>query len=234
MGGKSEDQGTLVDIDERWLEGYELAPGVVRARLWDRRLSGFGIVIGRRHRVFIARAYVKGRGRSVRREERIGTWAPSRLRATDAGVRAQTMSVAMARTAAITAIGAMRAGEDPTAAREVSTTGPTFGAALALHIDRLRRKGGRPRSIDTIEREVTKHLSDWTDRPLAEISRTDCRERHEFLTRKREIEREEDDDDDERAPAITGGVGLPRFRGHRAYAAFLSCRNSCSKSMGLR
>jgi hypothetical protein len=34
MGGKSEDQGTLVDIDERWLEGYELAPDVVRARLW--------------------------------------------------------------------------------------------------------------------------------------------------------------------------------------------------------
>lgn len=209
MGGKSEE--TIVDIDERWLESYEPDSDAARVRLWDRRLSGFGIVIGRRDRVFIVRGYVKGRGRAGRREERIGPWAPSKLRSTDAGVRARTVSVAMARTAAIAALGAMRAGEDPAAARELRAAGPTFGDALALHINRLRSKGGRPRSIDTIEREVAKHLSDWLGRPLAEISRTDCRERHKLLTMKREHEAEDADDDEgeeERAPAMIGGSYL--------------------------
>ena len=142
--------------------------------MWDTRLTGFGVVIGRRHRMFVVRSYVKGVGLRGRRQSKIGPWAPSKLRAMNAGVRAQTMSVAMARDAAIAALGAMRAGEDPADARKLRPAGPTFGEALALHIDRLRRKGGQPRSIDTIEREVKKHLSDWSQRPLAELSRTDA------------------------------------------------------------
>lgn len=207
MGSKFDD-GNTVDITERWLESYQLAPEATRAQFWDVRLSGFGIVVGRSRRSFVARTYVKGK--RVRRYVTLGHWGPSKLRAADAGLRNRTMTVAMARSAAIKELGAMHGGEDPTP--EIVTAGPTFGDALALHIDRLRRKGGRPRSIDTIEREVAKHLSDWTARPLVEISRTDCRERHEFLTRKREIEREEDEDDeddDERSLAMTG-------RGYRA------------------
>jgi hypothetical protein len=44
--GNSTDNTGAVDITEQWLEGYELAPGVARAKLWDARLSGFGVIIG--------------------------------------------------------------------------------------------------------------------------------------------------------------------------------------------
>ena len=36
----------------------------------------------------------------------------------------------------------------------------------------------------SLEREVKKHLSDWTARLLADIARTDARERHELLTKR--------------------------------------------------
>ena len=182
MGSKigAEDQGTLVDIDERVLERYELPPGVARVKLWDRRLTGFGIVIGRRHCTFVMRAYVRGQGESGRHQVTLGRWAPSKVRAADEMVRAQTMTVKQARDAALAQRGAMRSGEDPTGAPGRDTSGPTFGEALAVHIDRLRRKGGQPRSIEVIERECAKHLGDWLERPLREITRTEARERHEL------------------------------------------------------
>ena len=177
MGSKFDD-GNTVDITERWLEGYQLAPEVARAQLWDERLSGFGVVVGRSRRSFVARAYVKGK--RVRRYVTLGHWAPSKLRAADAGLRDRTMTVAQARSAAIKELGAMHGGADPAPA--VITAGPTFGDALALHIDRLRRKGGRPSSISSIGSEAKRHLDDWTAQRLADISRTDCRALHERLT----------------------------------------------------
>jgi integrase len=179
MGTKDSDGGA-VDITERWLESYELPPDVARVKLWDERLTGFGVVIGRRHRMFVVRGYVKGAGVRGRRQATIGPWAPSRLRAADAGIRDRTMSVAMARDAAIRELGAMRAGKDPAAAD--SDGGITFGAALAVHIDRMRRKGDQPSSISTVEREVKRHLTAWVDRPLHKITRTEARELHELVT----------------------------------------------------
>jgi integrase len=92
------------------------------------------------------------------------------------------MTVAQARIAAIKELGAMHGGEDPAPAPELVNAGPTFGEALALHIDRLRRKGGRPRSISSIESEAKRHLDDWSARRLADITRTECRALHERLT----------------------------------------------------
>ena len=181
--GNSTDNTGAVDITERWLEGYELAPGVARAKLWDARLSGFGVIIGKARRSFVVRAYVKGQRK--RRLVTLGHWSPSKLRAADAGLRDRTMTVAQARGAAIQELGAMRAGEDPAAvaaAADSGAAGITFGAALAVHIDRMRRKGGRPSSISTVEREVARHLANWTERPLREITRTEARELHERVT----------------------------------------------------
>lgn len=200
MGTKTgaEDWGTITDIDERMLERYELPPGVARVKLWDRRLTGFGIVIGRRHRTFVMRAYVRGRGQAGRHQVTLGRWASSKLRAADEMVRAQTVTVKQARDAALAQRGAMRSGEAPTGAPGREASGPTFGEALAVHVDRLRRKGGQPRSIEVIERECAKHLSDWLERPLREITRTEARERHERLTEKRPLhEREHEDDEDD-------------------------------------
>jgi hypothetical protein len=178
--GNSTDSRRTVDITERWLEGYQLAPDVARVKLWDTRLRGFGVIVGKERRSFVVRAYVKGK--RVRRLVTLGHWAPGKLRAADAGLRDRTMTVAMARSAAIKELGAMHGGEDPAPAPEVVPAGPTFGDALALHMDRLRRKGGRPRSITSLEGEAARHLSDWTPRRLADVSRTDCRALHERLT----------------------------------------------------
>lgn len=216
MGTKTgaEDQGTLVDIDERMLERYELPPGVARVKLWDRRLTGFGIVIGRRHRTFVMRAYVRGQGESGRHQVTLGRWAPSKLRAADEMVRAQTMTVKQARDAALTQRGAMRSGEDPTGAPGRDTSGPTFGEALAVHIDRLRRKGGQPRSIEVIERECAKHLGDWLERPLREITRTEARERHELLTQKHPLRPDRDDDERPDRRRTGGGYLANRVMRH--------------------
>jgi integrase len=178
--GSNVDDGATIDITERWLESYQLDPDRPRAQFWDERLCGFGVVVGRSRRSFVARTYVKGT--RVRRYVTLGHWAPSKLRAADAGLRDRTMTVAQARSAAIKELGAMHGGEDPAPAPAVVPTGPTFGEALALHLDRLRRKGGRPRSITSLEGEAARHLNGWTTRRLADLSRTDCRGLHERLT----------------------------------------------------
>jgi alcohol dehydrogenase-like protein len=54
------EDGATIDITERWLEGYQLDPDRLRAQFWDERLSGFGVVVGRSRRSFVARTYVKG------------------------------------------------------------------------------------------------------------------------------------------------------------------------------
>jgi len=216
MGTKTgpEDRGTIVDIDERMLERYELAPGVARVKLWDRRLTGFGIVIGRRHHTFVMRAYVRGQGERGRHQVTLGRWAPSKLRAADEMVRAQTMTVKQARDAALAQRGAMRTGEDPTGEPKRDASGPTFGEALAVHVDRLRRKGGQPRSIEVIERECTKHLGDWFERPLREITRTEARERHELLTEKHPINADRDDDEQPDRRRTGGGYLANRVMRH--------------------
>ena len=100
-----------VDITERWLDSYQLAPGVARVKLWDGRLRGFGVIVGKERRSFVVRAYVKGK--RVRRLVTLGHWALGKLRAADAEIRDRTMTVTMARSAAITEHGAMHGGEGP-------------------------------------------------------------------------------------------------------------------------
>jgi len=181
------DTGGHVDITERWLETYQLAPDAARVELWDSRLPGFGVIIGRSRRSFVVRAYVKGK--RIQRLVTLGHWAPSKARSADAGLRDRTMTVLQARDAAIAKLGGMRAGEDPAAERarlhigaEPDSTGPTFGAALAVHVERLRRKGGRPSSLLSLESDTARHFRGWLERPLASISRTECREQHAHLT----------------------------------------------------
>src|SRR5450432_1738265 len=114
-------KASTVLIDERFLEGFALAPGAVRERVFDSRLSGFGVVVGRRRTSFIVRHRVGGKQRDVV----LGWWAPSRLRSLDAGVRAATTTVAVARGKAIEELGKMRAGVDPSAVGAGREGGPT-------------------------------------------------------------------------------------------------------------
>ncbi len=172
---------TVVDITERYLETYQLPPGVDRARFWDSKLPGFGVVIGKRHISFVAFRRIRGKANKSNRT--LGHWAQSKLRGADAGLRDRTLSVSQARGKAIEWLGQMRRGEDPDGGRrDEPLGGPTLRDAIRLHLERMRRKGARPRSIEVVHDETQKHLSLWLDRPLASISRTDCRERHGELS----------------------------------------------------
>jgi hypothetical protein len=41
-----------IEISERWLEAYDLG-GDARARHWDAKLTGLGVIIGRRRVSFV-------------------------------------------------------------------------------------------------------------------------------------------------------------------------------------
>jgi len=157
MVNHTEPRGT-VDITERVLERFEPDTSKRQVQLWDARLPGFGVIVGKERRSFVVRAYVKGQ-RGKRRLVTLGHWAPSKARAADAGLRDRTMTVAMARDAAIAELGGMRAGEDPAAERDAPAAGPTFSDAIAAHIDRLPAPALYRRSSRSAHRSrvVTRH-----------------------------------------------------------------------------
>lgn len=169
-----------VEITERFLEAYELGPGVARAKHWDARLTGLGVIIGRRRVSFVVQRRVGGDQRLVT----LGHWAPGKLRAMDAGLRDRTLTVLQARGRAIEYLGQMRSGEDPRGedAPQAQPESPTLAAATALHVSRMRKKNASPRGISTLEGEVERFLAPWKDRPLHTITRTACRELHEQLS----------------------------------------------------
>lgn len=160
MVNRTASRGSTVDISEDWLKGYRLPGGVDRERHWDEALTGFGVIIGRRRVSFVVQRRIDGE----QHLRTLGQWAPSKLRATDAGVRAKTMSVLQARDKAIQALGTMRSGADPRTNRAPGSS-PTLREAFELHLARMDKKGAQPRGIDTIEREVDKHLVNWLPRP---------------------------------------------------------------------
>ncbi len=173
------DTRSPVEITERFLETYELGDEE-RARVWDSRLPGFGVRIGRRSVTFIVQHRV--RGEDSQRVVSLGHWAGARARAADAGLRASTISVAMARGSAIETLGTMRSGEDPRGER-VGEGGPTLRDGLELHVLNMRKRRCSQRSIETIEDEVPRLLASWMDRPIAEMRGADLAGVHDELTR---------------------------------------------------
>ncbi len=180
-GGQSGGQnGEPLEFSERWLETYELAPGQQRAKHWDTRVPGLGVIFGRRRVTFLVQHRVAGFQRSVT----LGHWAPPKLRALDASIRDRTLTLLQARGKAITFLGQMRSGVDPRgdAAPQAQPESPTLAAALELHLSRMRKREASPRGMSTLEDEVEKHLGDWKQTPLHELTRPACRERHEQIT----------------------------------------------------
>lgn len=139
----------------------------------DTELVGFGAVVGRQARTFI----VQGRVGHVKRWVKIGIAGRPR----EDGL---AWTVQLARQRAKELLGEMAAGVDPNAERRAVREGITLGEAIELHLERMRAKGASASSKDTITRERDRYLADWLDRPLAEIQRTECRERHQTMTKK--------------------------------------------------
>jgi len=191
MGTTKRKAPETVEISENYLQRFCLPDGKSfrppdgqeRARAWDGKLSGFGVVIGKRRISFVVQHRIKGKkaksGATMIDTHVIGQWAPSKRRGADAGVRDKTMSVAMARDEAIKALGQMRRGIDPSGEdqpRHGNAGGPTLRKALDFHIGKMergenpRQKVCSPRSIKTVRGSVELHLADYLDRPIVELT----------------------------------------------------------------
>jgi integrase len=75
-------------------------------------------------------------------------------------------------------LGKVAGGADPSAEVRRRHGGATLRDAMGLHLDGMRAKERSARSIETIEREMRDYLDTWLDRPLVQISRSECREYH--------------------------------------------------------
>ncbi len=162
----SSDERTI-DIDDAWIKRVELPAGVAELRYWDRKLTGFGVRVGRRWRTFFAARRVGSKWTSTT----IGHYGRAHP---DGG--AATWTVRKARDAAMVLLGSMKAGQDPHAEKRAFDGLPTLRQALDAHLDRMRTGRNRrqrecsPRSIQTLESEVTRLLKDYLDKPLTELT----------------------------------------------------------------
>lgn len=160
-----------VKLGEKTLAAIELPEGTPQVIVWDTDVVGFGVVVGKQNRTFIAEGRVDGR----KRRKAIGV--AGRVREDGLPWTAQ-----LARIEAKTILGDMARGVDPNSERRLRREGPTLRDAISLHLNKMRRDASRPRSIEVVEYETGKHLMAWLDQPLASITRTEVRERHEQLT----------------------------------------------------
>jgi integrase len=136
-----------------------------QAYYWDTDLKGFGVVVGRTKKTFVASRRL---GKKLVKTT-IGTMGEPHP---DGG----PWNVAAARRRAWELLGAMAAGTHPNAARRPHADGPTLRAALEFHIQRMergenrRRKACSQRSIATTRGSVELHLAEYLDRPLVDLT----------------------------------------------------------------
>ena len=94
-------------------------------------------------------------------------------------------TVAEARRKAEALLARMALGENPAddrrAARAEKARGITLREAATLKLGTLRTRGRSPRTAEVYERPLELYFPDWMDRPLAEITRTEVRARHQRL-----------------------------------------------------
>ena len=134
---------------------------------WDTELKGFGLGVYRSgRRTWFVQKDIRGKTRQVT----IGqypAWTPD-----------------MARKRAMELVVEMDSGVDPNArAREERARGTRLAEAIEWHQTAMRAKQCAPRSIETIREESERHLGDWIGRALASITRHECAQRHERITK---------------------------------------------------
>jgi len=134
---------------------------------WDTEVRGFGLRVGQTGaRSFIAQRDIRGRTRRVT----LGKWP--------------TFRVAQAREWAREQVFKMACGEDPAEVRRAEEArGVTLNDAIEMHASAMRAKRCAPKSISSIREELDRHVADWLARPLASLTRNECAERHERITR---------------------------------------------------
>ena len=111
----------MVGLSEQFLQGFDLG-SEDRARLWDTKVRGFGVTIGKRRVTFVVQRRVNGDQRTVV----LGHWGPPKART----LAPDLMSVARAREAAMLTLTDMRRGEVPRAGERRNEGGPTLKDAF--------------------------------------------------------------------------------------------------------
>jgi integrase len=128
---------------------------------WDGELRGFGVVVGKDSKTYIAQRDINGRTRRIT----VG--------------RHGVMTTEQARMEALEHILLMSKGIDVNAQkREVRSRDITLQQAMELHIEKLRREEGSNITIAGYEESVERYLSDWRNRPLIEMTRSAITDRH--------------------------------------------------------
>ncbi|MGC6488295.1 MAG: tyrosine-type recombinase/integrase, partial [Planctomycetota bacterium] len=133
---------------------------------WDTEDRGFFLKISRTCSTFFVQRDVRGRTRRVK----IG--------------RHPTWTVDQARKRARELIVQMDQGIDPNAQkREEAARGTTLREARDWHLASMQARRCAQRSLETVRYETDRQLSDWLDRPLADIRPNECARRHERITK---------------------------------------------------
>ena len=140
------------------------ATGKGQVAYYDTDLKGFGLVVGAKVKSFIAQKDVNGRTRRIT-IGRFGTWTVELARR-----EAQLLLVNMDR------------GIDPIKERRLELAQQvTLEQGLAIHLERIQRNGCVAGTIQRYKESVGNQLRDWLNRPMQEITRSECRARHTHL-----------------------------------------------------
>src|SRR5262245_36793375 len=156
---------TKSNVDRQCLPPTD--PRKVQAFYWDTETRGFGLVVGRTG----VKTYVLQRRGKRQTIGQHGTWTPDGARA-----RAMELAVEIDRRRAMDPVDA-KAEKERKAARRL-----TLAQGLEDHLTALRAKKGSPRSIKSMEDDLEKYLGDWLQRPMAQLAKSDCRERHRKIS----------------------------------------------------
>lgn len=137
---------------------------------WDEELPGFGLLVGTLHRNGRAgkKTFVLQKGNRRRRIGQYPTWSLQKARE-----RARELIVEMDK------------GNDPyEEEKRRQAKAVTLQAAQEAYCERVLTKGGSMRTVQEIRDKFALHLKDWMSRPLASITRDDCRTRHKKMSKK--------------------------------------------------
>ena len=159
-------EGSTHKITKAFVEGVPLSgrdkKGRVQQRFyWDSRDRGFGVCVGLNAKTFVVQREIDGR--TVR--ETIGRFGPRDWAVDQARKEAQQRLSALAR------------GERQPKALAITLKEAWERIALPY----LRNKKRSETTITVYGYNIQKYLSDWLNRPLATITRTEARERHDKL-----------------------------------------------------
>lgn len=151
-------------LTQRFAEGAAAGEGGRPRLYFDGDLKGFALLVGKGGtKSWVAQREVKGRTRRVT----LG--------------RTNTLPHGDARAQAASLLLQMANGVDPKAAPVLPKAALTVREGLEQY---LRQKGDRLRSVtaDGYRYFIERYLTDWLDRPLGELSRTECLQRHADLS----------------------------------------------------